>query len=208
MLPCPQGAQPPVPDFRFSPEQPSVFDTIQLSDGSHDPEAVGIASATWDLGDGATAVGSSPVHRYRADGEYRVRLTVITVDGRIASITRIVSVRTRDVAIVSLETPRSAAAGRTCSISVWVVSLRSPETVQVEIFHNGDVQPIDRLIKPVAARKRCRFDFAYTFGELDAAAGEVTFKAVATIVGARDARPADNAAVAAATVIRPARDTG
>jgi len=39
------------------------------------------------------------------------------------------------------------------------------------------------------ANRATPFDFTYTFTDGDTAGGRVTFKAVATIVDARDARP-------------------
>ena len=47
--------------------------------------------------------------------------------------------------------------------------------------------------------QRTSFTFSYTFRAEDQAAGKVTFKAVATISGARDALPADNEVVALPT---------
>ena len=203
MLPSPEGAPAPVADFFFSPADPSVFDRVQFSDSSYDPAEAGIGAASWDLGDGTTAIGASPSHRYPADGEYRARLTVTTADGRTASITRIVSVRTHDVAIVRLDVPRSAQVNETQRISVAVTSLRYPETVQVELFRNSGVEPIATLIQTQRASEAAPFDFVYTFTAEDATAGTVTFRAVATVVGVRDARPADNAAVAAPTEVGP-----
>jgi len=45
------------------------------------------------------------------------------------------------------------------------------------------------------------FAFSYTFTADDARVGKVTFKAVANILGARDALPADNEAIAAPTKV-------
>jgi hypothetical protein len=47
-----------------------------------------------------------------------------------------------------------------------------------------------------------QFDFQYTFTAADGDTGKVTFKAFATILGARDALPADNAAIAAPTTVK------
>ena len=59
-----------------------------------------------------------------------------------------------------------------------------------------------KLIQIQATQGALWFDFLYTFRAQDAAAGKVTFKAVATVLGGRDARLADNAAVAAPTEVR------
>jgi PKD repeat protein len=205
MEPSLDGHAAPVADFLFSPSDPSALESVQFSDTSYDPAETGITAVAWDLGDGTTAIGSSPTHRYGTDGEYRARLTVATADGRTSSITRIVSVRTHDVAIVSVDVPDSAKAGETHPISVTVRSARYPETVQLELFRNAEVEPIATMIQGLAAKDVVSFGFAYTFTAKDAAAAAVTFHAVATVVGARDAQPVDNVAVAAPTAVGPAR---
>lgn len=45
------------------------------------------------------------------------------------------------------------------------------------------------------------FKFSYTFTKDDATMGKVTFRAVATIMDARDALPADNEAIASPTKV-------
>jgi Ca2+-binding RTX toxin-like protein len=85
---------PPVAGFGYGPGDPSIFDTVQFQDFSNDPAGVGIGSQAWDFGDGATATGCCPTHRYPADGDYPVQLTVTTFDGRTASTSRVVQVRT------------------------------------------------------------------------------------------------------------------
>jgi PKD repeat protein len=201
------GHAAPVADFLFTPGDPSSFENVQFNDSSFDPAEAGIATATWELGDGTIAIGSSPTHRYRADGEYRARLTVTTADGRTSSITRIVSVRTHDVAIVKLVVPQRARAGETHPISISVRNLRYPETVQVELFRNGDVEALATMIQGLAAKDIVSFGFAYTFMAKDAAAGTVGFRAIASVVGARDANPADNVARAATSVCPSRRES-
>jgi PKD repeat protein len=88
----------PVAQFSFSPGDPATFDTIQFQDNSFDPAGVGIASQAWTFGDGTTATGCCPTHWYTAAGDYTVELTVATVDGRSASTSQTVHVRTPAVA--------------------------------------------------------------------------------------------------------------
>jgi microbial collagenase len=83
----------PVVAFTVSPRNPSVNDTVQLVDCSHDPGRVGIAWRAWDFGDGTTSVGPTPVHRYLAAGEYEVTLTLATYDGRVSHDSRRLAVR-------------------------------------------------------------------------------------------------------------------
>jgi hypothetical protein len=61
------------------------------------------------------------------------------------------------------------------------------------------------MIQGLAAKDVVSFGFAYTFTAEDAAAAAVTFHAVATVVGARDAQPVDNVAVATPTRVSLAR---
>ena len=76
----------PIADFPISPSHPSIGDTVQLMDCSHDPGEVGIGWRAWDFGDGATSIGPAAVHRYAAAGEFEITLTLATFDGRVARI--------------------------------------------------------------------------------------------------------------------------
>lgn len=207
MEPSLDGHAAPVADFLFLPSDPSALESVQFSDTSYDPMQAGITAVAWDLGDGATAIGSSPAHRYVADGEYRARLTVATADGRTSSITRIVSVRTHDIAIVSFDVPRCATPGETHPIAVSVRNLRYAETVQVELFRDGDLDPLATMIQGLAANDAVLFGFGYTFTAEDAAAGTMSFRAIATVVGARDANPGDNVASAVTNVCPCSRES-
>jgi hypothetical protein len=192
----------PVVNIYYSPSDPSIFDTMQFADGSYDPAGVGIASESWSFGDGGAASGCCPTHRYGADGDYAVKLTVTTGDGRTASKTQTIHVQTHDVSIAKLMVPQTASAGQTRSTSVGIADTRYPETVQVELFKNDVV--VGTLTQSVPVRTGGRtttFGFTYTFTKDDAALGKVTFKAVASIVGVRDALPSDNTAVALPTYV-------
>jgi len=197
---------PPQANFFFSPFDPSMFDTVQFSDSSFDPGQVGIQSEAWDFGDGTTATGCCPTHRYAADGDYTVELTVITFDGRTASTSRVVQVRTHDVAIARFLAPTAATVDQTREITVGISSDRYPEEVQVQLFRSipGGFQLVGTLTQHVSVRPGNRttmFDFSYTFTSDDEALGKVTFKAVATLINARDALPADNEAIAPPTKV-------
>jgi hypothetical protein len=191
---------PPQAGFSFYPNPPSRFDSIQFFDGSFDPENIGIQSWEWSFGDGASASGSSTTHQYAADGNYQVSHTVTTVDGRTASVTQTVQVRTHDVAITKVTAPQSARAGQTKAITVAIRNIRYPETVTVDLYKStpgGDVW-IDSLTLPVAVlsgNKTKPFTFNYIFTSQDAQIGKVTFRAVATINGANDAFPQDNTGI-------------
>jgi PKD repeat protein len=201
-----EATPPPQASFGFSPSDPSVFDTVQFFDQSYDPGQVGIQSEAWNFGDGTTGTGSFPAHHYPVDGDYTATLTVTTFDGRTASASQVVHVRTHDVAITKFKVPTSASAGQTRSITVGVSDKRYPETVQVQLFtgnSQGGFDQVGTLTESVpiqAGKSTTPFAFSYTFTQSDAAVGKVTFEAVATIQGARDALPADNTALASTTV--------
>ena len=198
--------QPPVASFYFYPSDPSAFDTLQFYDNSYDPGYAGIQSRNWSFGDGTTATDCCPTHRYAADGDYTVQLTVTTFDGRTASTSQVVHVKTHDVAITKFTVPTSASAGQTRSIVVGVRNTRYPETVRVELYKStpGGYQSVGFLEQSVPVRSANRttdFTFNYTFTSDDATIGKVTFRAVAIVINARDALPADNEAISAPTKV-------
>ena len=85
----------PTAVFAPSPPEARVEQTVQLFDSSSDSEGAGIAWRAWDFGDGATATGSSPTHRYEREGAFIVTLTVGTFDGRVGTAKRTVVVGPR-----------------------------------------------------------------------------------------------------------------
>jgi PKD repeat protein len=194
----------PVANFFFFPFDASVFDVVQFVDQSFDPGGVGFAPQAWTFGDGMTGSTGNPTHRYAADGDYTVQLTATTLDGRSAVASQTVHVRTHDVAITRFATPTAASSGQTRRIVVSINSKRYAETVEVQLFRSapGGFQQFGSLTQFVPMNPKSGttdFAFTYTFTGDDAAIGKVTFKAMAILVGGRDALPADNDAIAPAT---------
>jgi PKD repeat protein len=201
-------ASPPTAQFGYFPTDPSIFDSVQFNDFSFDPGGNGIQSEEWDFGDGATATGCCPTHRFAADGDYTVNLTVTTTDGRTASTTQVLQVRTHDVAITRLVAPSSGRVGRTVQIVARLGNTRYHETVEVDLLKSvpGGFQQVGSLTQGVPVlrpRQTIDFNIQYTFTSDDADIGHVTFKAVASLLSGRDALPGDNEAIAPPTrVIR------
>jgi PKD repeat protein len=200
------AASPPIASFNFTPADPSVFDTVQFSDTSSDPEGDVLQMWEWDFGDGTTSQDQNPNHQYTADGDYTVLLTVTTTDGRTASITQTVPVRTHDVAIIRFSLVKAAVTGLTRKVTVDIESERYPDEVSVELYKSTGtgftlVGCLSESVPVHNGKKPTNFTFSYTFTDEDAGAGWVTFKAVASIVGLRDAFPTDNEFTAAPTKV-------
>jgi PKD repeat protein len=195
----------PVANFVVAPLSPSTDDTIRPYDFSFDPARVGIAAREWNFGDGTVSTEACPPHQYDADGQYVVTLRVTTPDGRSDTATRLVRVTTHDVSIAGADVPEAAAAGETVPVTVRVASARYPEMVQVELLRSdggGTFERVELLTQPVPAEAEAEFAFRYAVTEGDAAVGSITFQALASIVGAADATPADNTFTAPPTIVR------
>jgi len=200
---------PPVANLFYYPGDPSIFDAVQFYNASYDPAQVGFQSQAWTLGDGTTSTLAAPSHRYAADGSYTVKLTVTTYDGRTASTSTVLIVKTNDVAITKFTAPSAASVGQTRSVTVGLSNSRYDEVVQVQLFksdptsYNGFdlVGTLTHDVPVQSGNRTVAFDFSYTFTSADAAVGKVTFEAIATIVGARDAQPADNTAISLPTKV-------
>jgi hypothetical protein len=198
----------PVASFGWYPGDASTLDTVTFFDQSSDPGGNPIQSSKWDLGDGTTIPAGQPAtHRYTTDGDYPVTLTTTTTDGRSASVTRTVTVRTHDVGITTFSVPQTAKPDQSKTLTVGVADSRYPERVTVQLLKSvagAGFQPVGQLTQSVPARGRNRttdFPFSYTFTADDATAGSVTFQAVATLVDARDALTGDNTVIALPTKV-------
>ncbi|HET9051405.1 MAG TPA: PKD domain-containing protein [Candidatus Dormibacteraeota bacterium] len=205
-------APPPSVDFGEFTSDPSIFDTVQFFCQTYDPAGVGFRSWTWTFSDGTTATGCfpGPSRQWTSDRDVTVTLTATTVDGRSASTSHTVQVRTHDVSIAKLVVPTSASVGQTRGISVGISDTRYPETVQVQLLKSvpgqpyTSFQPVGSLTQSLnvnPANKTTPFSFNYTFTAADGTAGKVTFEAIATILTGRDAQPADNTVIALATTV-------
>ena len=195
-------------NFVSFPSDPNAYEFVQFIDASSDASFIGFSSMLWTFGDGGTATGCCPSHRYAGDGDYLATLAAQTYDGRTATVSQTVRVRTHDVSIERIQAPNSARAGQAKPIGVNVRGGKYDETVQVDVFRSRpggfDEWVGSQTLAVPAARggKTVSFGVNYTFTADDATAGKVTFRSTATLVGARDAVPADNQAIAPPTEVR------
>jgi PKD repeat protein len=184
----------PVANFHYDPPDPSRVSTISFTDDSIDPAGQTFVSTLWYFGEGASASGCCPNHQYAEDGDYAVTLTVTTTDGRTDNRTRIVSVRTHDVAIVSVDVPKVGVVGSTKTVNVYVASGDYTENVQVYLSRSvpGGFETVDLQTQTIPASTTAAFRFAYTFTSSDASLGTIAFQAHAVITDHVDPIPVDN----------------
>lgn len=195
-----QNPPPPVAYFYYYPYDPSIYDDVNFYGWySYDPAGEGIESWAWDFGDGTTATGAYVTHRYAANKDYTVTLTITTFDGRKATNSQTVSVRTYDVGIAKFSTPNSGRVGQTGKIVVSIANRLTPQTVRVELLASvpNGFQYVGTLslYVPVQKNKTTDFNFSYSFTPQDAALGKVNFLANAYIENGHDALPGDNQAI-------------
>lgn len=205
------------PDLRTeisrSPSDPSTLDTVEFLQYPSDTVGAEITGVMWDFGDGTTSDEARARHRYSADGDYVVRVTITSADGRTGTATQTVPVRTHDVRVAGFTTPSAGRVGQTRPIEVTVGNQRISEDVTVVLYRGGPdgFVEIARATQYVPSRPRrtVAFPFNYTFSPADAEVGRVTFRTVISLAeGVRDARLVDNEATAPATTVRPGADGG
>ena len=145
-----EPAPDPVAQFNLYPGLPSMFDTVTFEDQSYDPAEYQppsplpgpstIQTESWDFGDGTSVTQDyrppwdSTYHNYASDGDYTVQLEVTTYDGRSGSTSRVVPVKTHDVAITKFSVPQSGSPGQTRSIVIGVSNKRYDEFVEVTLY--------------------------------------------------------------------------
>lgn len=185
----------PIDSFWNDPADPSIYDWMTFGlYGYPPPEWI----CHWDFGDGTTSNDCFVDHskQYNQDGDYTVSVQVTNESNMTSTTSRIVSVRTHDIAITKLIVPQSARVGQTRQIVVNIRNNRYPERVQVELYKNDFVW-VGTLIQDVPVRTGNRtttFTFNYTFTAEDARIGKVTFRALAFILNdtGGDDWPVDN----------------
>ena len=82
---------PPVPSFEFKIDGASV----NFNDTSTDPDGK-IVGWKWSFGDGSSSTDPSPVHTYKANGNYKVVLEVTDDSGNSATVERTVQITALD----------------------------------------------------------------------------------------------------------------
>jgi len=192
------------------PAEPSVFDDIAFSPYAGDQLGRDLVSGEIQFGDGTSApiTGRDAIHHwYAEDGDYRIRVSGSTKDGRTGSSERVLKVRTHDVTLSGFSVPSTARAGDTKRLKVSVGNTRYDEDVTVTLqvqSDNGYYEEVGTLTQHVAASPtgKVEFPFAHTFTAAEAARGKATFQVVANLRYRYDGddNPKDNELVAVTTV--------
>jgi hypothetical protein len=194
----------PIAAFVVDPPEPAAGEPVRLLDLSYDPGGEGIALHAWDLGDGTTSTESCPEHRFEADGTYEVRLHVTAADGRLGATSSPVRVTTHDIALLRIVAPAAATVDDRGEVVVVVTSRHGPEIVQVELLRSrgsGAPEPVAVHTRSLPEAGELEIGFPVTFADADLAAGEVTFHARASLVGAADRSPENNELAAPPTLV-------
>jgi hypothetical protein len=194
----------PVASFIVEPSDPAGGEEIRFLDLSYDPAGEGIAFHTWDLGDGTTSIAAQPTHRYARDGVYDVSLRVTARDGRVGVGSARVAVATHDIRLTRIDAPSQASAGEHARVVVAVASRHRAEIAQVELLRQRSVPEWESVAiqtRPIPGHRGLDVVFDVTFDDADAEVGHVSFRATATLVGAADATPDDNALTAPPTLV-------
>jgi PKD repeat protein len=200
-----EQAPPVTADFFWYPSAPSSRDDVSFFDESRDPVGQSFEPATWDFGDGSpTQTGGSVSHRFSRDGDYTVTMSTSTEDGRTATTSELIQVRTHDVAVTSFDVPATAKVGQTVTIRVTVASVRYRENVSMEVDQGQDgwFTSIDQQGPiAVAPRRPHTFAFEYTFTRADAKRKVVAFQATAS-PDSNDVDETNNTVIATTRVTR------
>ena len=175
------NAPPPSVNFWWDPGDPNRYENTTFCSDTYDPGGEATIRNSWDFGDGTQIeTGEGCVsHNFMADGDYTVWHQVETTDGRTGEITRVVRVRTHDVAITKFTVPQAVTVGQTRPIVVGVRNTTYPENVTLELYKstpNGFVW-VGALSMEVPVRPSNRttdFKFSYTFANEDGLTGSIT----------------------------------
>jgi hypothetical protein len=195
-------------------EERSIFEPVGFS-VDHTNDYDDPVTTEWDFGDGTAAPPSTETHQshsYAKDGVYTVTVRATSSDGRTATDTTTVTMKTHDVGITKFTVPTSARAEQQKTITVQVANTRYLEKPSVMLYRSEGtswklIGQADVEV-PAHPTRKVSFPFAYTFTPEDAAIGKVTFRAVVQLPWpTKDARPMDNEVIALATTVRPALTT-
>ncbi|MFD4675168.1 PKD domain-containing protein [Lentzea sp. NPDC058450] len=183
----------------------SIHDKATTFTVSHSNDYGSSITTEWDFGDGTTlpATGvKEQQHHYAADGTYAVTVRSKSADGRVASATQNVVVKTRDVGITSFKTPALTMPGRPVTVTVGLANHRYAASPRVEFYRSDQAfgwRFIGEKTVQMAADSTTDVSASHRITTEDAAVGKISFRAV-VYLSDRDSRQ-DNEVISIPTTI-------
>ncbi len=132
--------RPPVASFDFLTQKPVADELIIFNaSSSHDLDG-DVINYEWTLGDGMTAYSCVASHSYASIGTYNVTLTVTDNDGYSNSVSHVLTVHIRDLAILDvIPSANVVYAGENINISVVVGNEGTAmETFEVILYYDNN----------------------------------------------------------------------
>jgi PKD repeat protein len=83
----------PFASFYVVPSFPTINQPVRFLDASSPGQGM-ISNWSWSFGDGHTSISASPRYVYDTTGDKNVSLTIISVDGKMSTVSRIIHVST------------------------------------------------------------------------------------------------------------------
>lgn len=134
----------PIAEFTHLPLDPTLYDTINFTDMSTDPDGQ-IISRNWDFGDGSTSTEQNPRHKYMNEGPYVVTLTVEDDRGAKTATSNGVPVR-KVVTSLTINAPSTSNRGETITITAIlkdeIESFLQNAIIRFYIFKQGEWESI------------------------------------------------------------------
>ena len=158
---------PPIAAFSYSPENPSIGETITFNaSNSYDSDG-NITMFTWDFGDGTVLKkptskgGYLATHVYEEIGNYTVKLTVTDDDGLNGTITKVLNVQKRKSSIILNIIPQHVTIGNNVTISGYITP--APKiSVNVTIYYYTYVMETWEHIANVTTTRQGNFTYVWT----------------------------------------------
>ncbi len=135
----------PVANFVYSPNDPTVWDTVKFVDHSTDSDGT-IDGWVWRFGDGDECGGRAAAHRYLLPGAYTISLEVTDNDGLTSTATGEITVLLGPGDLDG-DGAVTVADVRVCQqIALGIIEPTPTQRTQADVDRDGDVDTFDAKI--------------------------------------------------------------
>ena len=198
----------PVAFFTYTPDRPTVGETVTFNATLSTPDGGTIISYVWDFGDGTPVVSETdPIttHVYTVAGTYNVTLTVIDDDGLNDTAKAQLTVHhLHDVAVIDVA-PSLTEVYVGEAVTITVVAKNegtATETFNIIVYYNGNIIGTKNVIGLAPGGSKT---LTFSWDTSGVPVGEYVIKAVASMVpGETDID--DNTYIDGTVTVRPVRD--